>query len=132
VLCYIRLRGLSASSESVCGSFYPLTYQLVRINDGGAWQSDTSQAVIPLTGLYYLHLNVNARSNASMQVLVTVNNATTLFTVNYLFTNNFMEHTRGMGDVVRLKQGDRVAVALPSDDYCLYKSDFYGLLLTVV
>jgi hypothetical protein len=118
--------------ESVCGSFYPLTYKLVSVNDGGAWQSDTSQAVIPLTGLYYLHLNVNDRSNASMQVLVTVNNATTLFTVNYLLTYSALELTRGMSDVVRLKQGDRVAVALPSDDYCLYKSRFYGLLLAVV
>ena len=121
-----------AKIESDCGTSNPLPYQAVDVNDGGAWQSKTSQAIIPLTGLYYLHLEAVAHYKRTMQVLVTVNNATTLFTLNEMFASQDVEHNRGMGDVVRLMQGDRVIVALPPGNYCISMSSFNGLLITIV
>jgi hypothetical protein len=133
-LCVVRhqVAWSVAKVKNSCGVFFSITYQRVLINDCGAWRDDTNQAIIPHTGLYYLHLIVYAQANASMQVLVTTNNATTLFTVNYLFTNNFSVHARSMGEVVRLDQGDCVAVAIPPGGYCPYRSHFYGLLVSVV
>lgn len=94
--------------------------------------------VISQTGVYYVGVEGAACAAGGFVLSLTVNDATTVFTIYHNLTNGAMPQTRGQEAILQLNAGDRLQVALHSpgsgsSPYCLWGerlTGFYGFLLS--
>lgn len=95
--------------------------------------------VISQTGVYYVGVEGAACATGGFELSLTVNDATTVFTIYHNLTNGAMPQTRGQEAILQLNAGDRLQVALhsptsgSSEPYCLWGerlTGFYGFLLS--
>lgn len=101
-----------ASSEASAGPLNPVTYTVVFVNVGSAWNVTSNTVTVTQTGVYYVSVTALTQSSQPMRVEVTVNGVAvasvqqeTPLALQYAFSRSLL---------VRLMRGDNVRVRLPA------------------
>ena len=118
----------------VYGPFARVPFSVIDINLGGSWQSATNQITVPLTGKYYVIVDVSSCSSDYMQFLLYLNGVmTTISAYSPVITNSsFTAPTaRGQSGVMQLNYGDALYLSLPTAITCFFarETTFSGLYL---
>ncbi len=127
-MAIIKIGKLNKSFED------PLSYEHVRLNQGGAWSSSLNAVVIATPGIYYVFVTMHTCQSARAILWFRVNRER-IFEVKSKPTGRCGQ-TRSNGAVIRLAAGDKLTVEVAnSSRTCLYSSpdrmnSFFGLLLS--
>ena len=93
-----------ARSTSFTGSFNPLQFTIVLVNEGGAWQTSTHRATITRAGFYFFHLGGGLPAGVDSWLHVLVNNITVLMLGNTTKNSNGVD-TAGRCGILHLSAG---------------------------
>lgn len=108
-----------------------VAFENIAVNAGNLWKRRSNCVLIPISGTYYVHLEVGTCYKTRNAMKVVVNKVTTIVYVQ--FTGKFLvsSQSRSQGNVLHLAKGDKVAVYLTSGCYHGGKNQtsFYGMLL---
>lgn len=109
-------------------------FDIITVNTGNAWNRQASYAIIPVSGTYYIHLEIGTCSRAEAAINVTVNNAETVIFVQFTDLSVNQSQSRSQGNILDLRKGVKLAVYLTNG--CYYsghlQTGFYGMLLGFV
>lgn len=109
-------------------------FDIITVNTGNAWNRQASYAIIPVSGTYYIHLEIGTCSRAEAAINVTVNNAETVIFVQFTDLSVNQSQSRSQGNILDLRKGAKLAVYLANG--CYYsghlQTGFYGMLLGFV
>ena len=97
------------SSFQLSGGFVHLQYPVVLVNEGGAWNVSSHQAVIPRDGYYFIHVGGGVPSGKQPWLYLNVNNKRTLATVHWSANHNGTD-TMSRSGILKLSVGDELKV----------------------
>ena len=122
------------SSDNIYGSYSPVSFEVVDINVGGAWQISTNQVIVPLSGKYYVVVDMSSCNYYYIQFELYVNNIKS--TISRYLSNNvngtFSAATsRGQSGVMELRSGDILYLSAPGTLMCFFGPyiSFSGIFL---
>ena len=125
---------IPSSSANILNLYLCVPFNLVDINIGGAWQSATNQVVIPLSGKYYVVVDVATCSDYYMQFDLYVNGIKSAIS-RYLPSSRvraFAAATaRGQSGIMQLTSGDILYLGATQPATCYYSdaTTFSGIFL---
>lgn len=119
-------------TTSSTGPRDPLPFEYVMLNEGQAWSVDSSNVCVPVTGVYYLHVNAASQAYTKLNVQLLVNGSP-LFDIRRDTNHYNGQDTRGRAFIKDLQQGDIVSIRIMSGT-AIYSnanmlSSFTGFLL---
>ena len=119
-------------TTSATGPLEPVSFDYVMTNLGGGWNSNNHEFVSPMSGIYYLHLNVANQAQKMVNMQVTWNGLPYI-NIARLCTSTNGAKTNGRAIMTNITAGDKLHVRLAngtqiySDNY--KQTSFSGFLL---
>ena len=125
---------MDPSYDNVYGPISRIPFDTADINLGGGWHSATNQITVPLTGKYYVIVDVSSCDRLNMQFELYVNGIKTMLAryLPYIYNITFTAPTaRGQSGVLQLTLGDVLYLRLPYNTMCFFAQEttFSGLYL---
>ena len=119
---------VGASSTEINGLNNHVTFDVVDFNIGGAWNTSTYQIVVPVSGKYYVIVDISSCSNFYIRFELFVNNfriAIARFPPSDVYAANAAATARGQSIVIQLTFGDVLYIRVSESNTC-----YYGLYTT--
>ena len=106
----------------VYGEAYPFVFDCMLINQGNGWNENTNRYLVPLTGVYYIHLTLCSPGFFSKLELMRNGFPVMNVQVEASTAANFLT-SRAI--ILRLEKGEQLCVRLPSGFSALARANYY-------
>ena len=117
------------------GGVAVVPFEVVFINEGNVWNTNSNGAGIPVKGVYYIHLDICTCPDPAYNLIMNVNiNNQSYFAAQFLPLSTGGSMTRGQAAIASLEIGDFVSVSCPIGPRQCYNPPaigFYGFLLSL-
>ena len=95
----------------VYGEAYPFVFDDILINQGNGWNKTTNKYLVPLAGVYYIHLTTG--SDACYSKLELMRNGLPVMNVQ-VETNEISNFVTSRAIILQLKKYEQLCIRLPS------------------
>ena len=129
------VRGSSGQADGTY-DYSVIAFPRVDFDIGNVWRAANNSVVVPIAGLYYVHVDVTTCLGCRLSLNLLVNNVT-MFNIQ-LNTNMYNSQSRNQASILQLSVQDELTVGLFGASYedcvCIdfdYSTQrFYGFLLS--
>ena len=121
------------SNSDTFGPLPIVQFDMIVVNVGGVWNQSTNTAVIKVSGLYYLHVQMFSCFNVGAQFEVNINGKVD-FTVQFLMVCSAGGTGRYQAVIRKLAKDDTIMISMLTSNTCVYSNTisctaFYGFFL---
>ena len=110
----VRKVAWSVHNDNNVRSNDPVEFHYVLVNEGSGWYAN-HRFITPESGVYYVSINVNARSNDQFNMFI-LHNAEPIVSITR-GSDSTGNGNHGRSKIIHLQQGDELRVAMPSNSY---------------